>query len=193
MAEQHKNYFKILILRDPIKRFYSALYEDCTSVYKYKFSTINLTVYEFLLLLQKINNNNVRHSDIENANKIYIDNKIRAHVHSQHEELSEDIQLINSYNCEFDKVIEIENFDSEMIQIKHDIFKGKISVPKIRKNIKKYIKSDIDISTIKVSNLCELSEFPDPLNFNNKRMTELIKDVYKQDYDLINKYNLKIE
>lgn len=189
--ERHKDYFKILIVRDPIKRFYSALYQDCMLNY-YTFNEADITIYELLLLMINIQSGNaIGHVDL--VRKLSSNCKLTTHLRTQFDDIEKDMNLMESLNFKIDKVIDIANFDSEMIDIKHTIFKGKISIPKNRKNVKKYINSYANVFTTKVNELCGSQEFPTITNFQDEKISNLIKIIYQNDYKLIEKYNLKIE
>lgn len=189
--ETHKDYFKILILRDPIKRFCSALYQDCV-LHHYTFGETDITIYELLLLMRNIQTDNIV-DNIDLAKKISSDCKLNTHLRTQFDDIEKNMNLMEQLNFKIDKVINIENFDSEMIDIKHNVFKGKISIPKNRKNVKQYVNSYVDIVTTKVNSLYDLQEFPDITNFQEEKILNLIKTIYQKDYELIENFGIKIE
>ena len=161
-------YYKVLILRDPYKRFISGFLQDCLYNHNEYYKTIKKTFKEYCKFL------------LDNKNEL------TTHLVTQYSEINDIVEL---FECKFDKIINTEQIDDMLIEINN---KYNLGVKIEKGNEKKYdnCKSNVDIINEMISNIANGAQFPSYEYFYDEEIKNIIKNIYEKDFELLKKFKI---
>ena len=191
--EEYKDYYKILVIRNPYEKFISGLLEDIQN--NSCFKKIDISFYQFCLFLKKVyNKSNVDYYEKNNKN-IHVDyfftkntpfvNKLLNHLSSIKSKINCDLEYID---FKLDKIIEVKQLSQCLNEIKK---KFNIDVPFSICNPKNY--KNVNYSIIDM-NICEIArgaDYPSYTYFYNEEIKQIIRLIYDEDFTLFEKLNYK--
>lgn len=196
LKPEYKDYYKILILRDPYKRFISGFLQDCCANLNKYYKNMNMTFLEYCRFLLQIHHiPNVNYYFI-NGQKKYIDHyfttniqlktKIRYHQSTMTREL---MYFIDYNEHEFDKVILTDELDDCINDIKN---KFGINVESVIGNKKNYQKDDMNIDIINknISDIANGDSYPSYDKFYNLEIQNIVEQIYSEDFELLKHFNI---
>lgn len=191
---EHKNYYKVLILRDPYQRFISGFLQDCCENLKHYYKNIDISFLKycrFLLAIHQIPNVNYY---LKNGKKYYIDHyfttdtplktKLRWHQSTMIKELKTYIEF---YEYKFDKVTIIDELDELIDDIKK---KFNINVKTVIGNKKNYQNDNINIIDKSVSDIANGDPYPSYDKFYNFEIQNIVEKIYVEDFELLKHFNM---
>jgi len=197
--DEYSEYYKVLILRDPYKRFISGFLQDCCEGFNIHYKNIHITFLEYCKHLQNIHTNYGVNYYIKNNEKIYIEHyftekkqgnnqtktKLIGHQRTIWAELW---WFIMKYNFSFDKVIMVDDLDQSISDIKKQF---NINVDLVTGNKKKYTNNDIDIINTTLADIANGASYPTYEKFYNTEIQEIVKKIYQEDFKLIKRFGLE--
>jgi len=185
--KSYDDYYKILILRNPYKRFISGFLQDCTDNQNNFYRNFDITFKEFCNYLKEIYYlPNVYYENCLLTNNHKFKNKLSAHLESQYVEIH---NYLDYFDHKFDKIIFTENINDLLIDLNNKLNKNiDISIG----NQKSYVNYDIDIKNIKVNLIATGHPYPHLSKFYNDDIKKIVEEIYEEDFNLIEKFNLNI-
>jgi hypothetical protein len=195
LKEEHKNYYKVLVLRNPYKKFISGFLQDCVKDKQNIYRHIDLTFEKYCHFLKDIHDKpQITYFLDEKGNKKYmwhyftndspVKCKLDGHIKTIYCELK---NILEFFDYKFDKVTITEELDQCLNEIKK---KFNITVDVVKGNIKEYQSKDIDIINTKVSDIANGSNYPKIERFYNENITKIVSEIYEEDFDLLKRLNM---
>lgn len=193
--DEYKDYYKILILRDPYKRFISGFLQDISTYGVYKNQTIELSFYDFCKYIESIyqtpnidyliENDTIKYlsTNITSKKASYKKTLLNHHFETQYSQLYWDLKHINNV----DLAIMLEDLTDTLNFVKK---KYNLSTNILFANAKKYTASTLDVINTPINDLKHVREYPYYTQFYNTEIKNICEKIYDEDFTLIQKYGL---